>query len=73
MSWKVKDEIRNKYKTKPFKYSLQTYFTSDTISPCQKSQKYEHWNTISLWTKLTLWSLVNCANWWMRGYVVGMN
>ena len=23
--------------------------------------------------KLTLWSLVNCANSWMRGYVVGVN
>ena len=50
MSRKVKDKIRNKYKTNPFKYNLQTYFTSDTISTCKiiqivrvitiKSQKY---------------------------------
>ena len=35
MSRKVKDEIRNEHKTKPFKYNLQTYFTSDIISPYQ--------------------------------------
>ena len=50
MTRKRNDEIRHKYKTKPFIYNLQTYFGSDTISPCYyqkivtiimiKSQKY---------------------------------
>ena len=34
MTRKRKDEVRHKYKIKPFKYNLQTYFSSDTISPC---------------------------------------